>query len=209
MGDGMRARWLVGMIVMLIAAPALGSMSGGSSPAPPATPASEPPRSTADQATDQATDQNSPRKQAEHAYGQAFEQIVKAKSDVEAGKDKNAAKEFKKGLEYSREAVRLDPKYHEAWNLVGYASRKLGDYDGALKAYDTCLDLKPDYAPAREYRGEAYIELDQIDKARAELVMLDHQQATEEAAQLKARIDAWDAAHPQKEAAKPATGSGQ
>ena len=192
------------MIAILIAAPAFGSMSGGSSPAPPPTP-SEAPRSTATE----ATDQNSSRKQAEHAYGEAFEQIVKAKADVEAGKTKNAAKEFKRALESAREATRLDAKYHEAWNLVGYASRKLGDYDGALKAYATCLDIKPDYAPAREYLGEAYLELDQIEKAREQLVMLDHQQSVEEAKQLKAKIDAWDAAHPQKEAAKPATGSGQ
>jgi tetratricopeptide (TPR) repeat protein len=199
----MRARWWMILMAILVAAPAFAS--GGKEPASSATPSSEPPRE-GDKA---ASEEPSVRKQAEHAYADAFEQIVKAKADAQDGKEKDAAKKFKRGLESAREAVRLDPKYHEAWNMIGFASRKLGDYDGALQAYATCLDLKPDYAPAREYLGEAYVELDQIDKARAQLVMLDHQQATEEAAQLKAKIDAWDAAHPKKEeAAKPAAGSG-
>jgi cytochrome c-type biogenesis protein CcmH/NrfG len=35
---------------------------------------------------------------------------------------------------------------HEAWNYIGYTSRKLGDLDKALAAYGEALRLKPDYA---------------------------------------------------------------
>ena len=37
---------------------------------------------------------------------------------------------------------------YEAWNYVGYTSRKLGDYDKALLAYDQALRLNPSYNEA-------------------------------------------------------------
>jgi tetratricopeptide (TPR) repeat protein len=197
----MRLRWMLLSVAMLAAAPSLASMSGGSSPAPPPPPSS-------DQGTTQASsnpDDLSSRQKAEHSYADAYEQIAKAKEDIEAGKDKNAQKKFKQALESAQEAVRLDPKYYEAWNAVGYSSRKLGNYDDALKAYAACLDIKPDYAPAREYLGEAYIELGQLDKAREQLVMLDHFKAVEESKALKTKLDAWQAAHPDSSSSKPTT----
>lgn len=199
----MRLRWMLTTLPLLAAAPALASMTGGSSPAPPPPPPQNP--SGATSSTD-ATVDPSARQKAERAYSEAYDQIAKAKDDLEAGKDKNAQKKFKKALDSAKEAVGLDDKYYEAWNAVGYASRKLGNYDDALKAYDKCLDIKPDYAPAREYLGEAYLELGQIDKARAQLVMLDHQNAAEESKLLKSKLDAWQAAHPDSTTTKTASG---
>lgn len=40
--------------------------------------------------------------------------------------------------------------------------RKLGDYETALGAYDEALVLAPRYAPAIEYRAEAYLELGRL-----------------------------------------------
>jgi len=196
----MRLRWMFCLVPILVAAPALASM-GGSRPQP-SNPSSSPPPSGSESESD---DSNSARKQAERAYADAYDQVGKGNADLDNQKTKDAQKKFKKALGAAQDAVRLDPKYHEAWNLIGYTSRRLGDYDGALKAYATCLDIKPDYAPAREYLGEAYVELGQIDKAREQLVMLDHQQAADEAKTLKGKIDAWSAAHPDSAAAKPAT----
>jgi tetratricopeptide (TPR) repeat protein len=201
----MRLRWMLYLVPTLLAVPALASMGGGSKPEPPPSSSSAPPSGS----SSESDDSSSPRKQAERSYAEAYEQVGKGNAALADSKAKDAQKKFKKGLEAAQDAVRLDPKYHEAWNLVGYTSRKLGDYDGALKAYATCLDIKPDYAPAREYLGEAYIELGQIDKAREQLVMLDHQEATEEAKTLKSKIDAWSSAHPDSAAAKPAASTGQ
>jgi tetratricopeptide (TPR) repeat protein len=198
----MRMRWTMFAVPMLIAGPSLASM-GGSSPAPPPPPPSEQPQQS--QNTSMDADASAHQKAAS-AYADAYDQIAKAKEDVLAGKDKNAQKKFKRALESANEAVSLDPKYYEAWNAVGYSSRKLGKYDDALKAYAACLDIKPDYAPAREYLGEAYVELGQLDKAHEQLVMLDHQNATEESKQLKTTIDTWQASHPDSSSAKPAGG---
>ena len=202
----MRLRWMLCVVPTLVAVPALASMGGGGSKPEQPPPSSSNPSSSSASESD---DSSSPRKQAERSYADAYEQVGKGNADLANSKAKDAQKKFKKALADAQEAVQLDPKYHEAWNLVGYTSRKLGDYDGALKAYATCLDIKPDYAPAREYLGEAYIELGQIDKAREQLVMLDHQEATDEAKTLKSKIDAWSSAHPDSSAARPAAATGQ
>jgi tetratricopeptide (TPR) repeat protein len=62
--------------------------------------------------------------------------------------------------------VQLDPQRYEAWNYVGYTSRKLGHYDDALSAYDRALALKPGYPDAIEYRGEAYLGVNRLDDAK-------------------------------------------
>lgn len=142
-----------------------------------------------------------PRQQADRWYGDAYDEIAKAKKDVAAKKDKNVEKRFKKALERAERAIEIDSTYHEAWNLVGYAARHLKDYDHAVSAYTRCLRLKYDYAPAREYLGEAYVELGQLDKAREQLAVLERLEAKTETEELKATIDAYAAAHPETAAA--------
>ncbi len=65
-----------------------------------------------------------------------------------------------------QEAVQNDPRMHEGWNYVGYTSRKLGNYDAALTAYEQALTLKPGYPDALEYRGEAFLGLNRISDAQ-------------------------------------------
>ena len=138
------------------------------------------------------------RADAEKTYALAYEEIAKAKKFVEGGKDKNAQKMFKRALERVENAVALDPKYHEAWNLLGYSARKLNDYDKAFMAYEKCLEIKPDYAPAREYLGEARLEKGDVAKAREQLVMLERfGPESEEAKALRTAIDSYVAAHPE------------
>ncbi len=202
------------LILSLAVAPALASMGGGTPP--PQPPPSPPPSGTEDTGS---PDQVTSRQEASHLYADAYDELGKAKRDLEDGKEKNAVKRFKRALERGERVVQLDPKYHEAWNLVGYSARKLRDYDKALAAYDRCLSLKPDYAPAREYLGEAYLELGNAKKAREQLVMLEHLNATGDAAALKSKIEAYEAAHPDSAhpgsapsdsaAVRPAGGSGQ
>jgi len=137
-----------------------------------------------------------PRQEAERLYADALDEVEKAKKDLEAGKSKNAEKKFKKALDRGERAVEIDPRYHEAWNLIGYASRHLKNYDRALAAYDKCLALKPDYAPAREYLGEAYLELDRPQQAREQLAWLKRTAASsEEASDLAKEIAEYDRAH--------------
>ncbi len=144
----MRSIAIASLITFTCASAALASFSDPK-PEVPSTPSTSMP---------QGSGIKSPRQMAEETYALAYEEVGRAKKDLADKKDKNAQKKFKKALERGEEAVKLDPAYHEAWNLVGYCSRKLGDYDKAFAAYEKCLAVKFDYAPAREYLGEAWLE---------------------------------------------------
>jgi tetratricopeptide (TPR) repeat protein len=64
---------------------------------------------------------------------------------------------FAKARDNFRTAVGADPNMKEGWNLLGYTSRRLGDYEESLKAYDKALALSPDYPEAIEYRAELFL----------------------------------------------------
>ena len=128
-----------------------------------------------------------PREEAEKLYSDGRDEAMKAKKDLEDGKAKNAEKKFKKALDRGERAVAIDPQYHEAWNLIGFSSRHLKDYDHALEAYNKCLQIKPDYTLAREYLGEAYLEMGKVDKAREQLSWLQTNAASSQDAKDLAR----------------------
>jgi tetratricopeptide (TPR) repeat protein len=192
--------WLMSCLLcvsLAAAAPAHASFGGGSSSPPPPTPGIEPPPSSGE-------GQTSLRQDAAREYGDAYENVGKAKKDLANGKEKNAEKKFKKALDRGQKAVDIDSTYHEAWNLVGYCARQLKDYDRSLAAYQTCLRIKPDYAPAREYLGEAYLELGKPDLAREQLAFLEKADAEDEVGRLQAAIDTYDKAHPEQASAPQA-----
>ena len=139
------------LLVAALSAPALGSFGGGS-------PKPEPPQQPTVPGSGTQGGASTPRMEAEQSYALAYEEVAKAKKDLAEGKTKNAEKKFKKALERGEKAVALAEDYHEAWNLVGYCARQTGKLDRSFEAYEKCLSLKGDYAPAREYLGEAWLE---------------------------------------------------
>jgi tetratricopeptide (TPR) repeat protein len=65
--------------------------------------------------------------------------------------------------------TREEPRNADAWNLLGYTQRKLGNFDEAATAYQTALTLNPDHLGALEYQGELFLQTGQPDLARANL----------------------------------------
>jgi tetratricopeptide (TPR) repeat protein len=196
----MRRSCVIAALTLAVAAtPALASFGGGSSTSPP-PPTTAPPASGPAQTL-------TARQQAEETYGLAYQEVAKAKKDVAAGKSKNAEKKFHRALERGERAVELDSTYHEAWNLVGYCARHVGRYDQAFAAYARCLSIKPDYAPALEYLGEAWLERGDPTRAREQLAALEKLGASE-AAELKAQIEKYEAAHPAATAPKDDASAG-
>jgi tetratricopeptide (TPR) repeat protein len=106
-------------------------------------------------------------------YNVGFERFEKARQ-LEAGNGAQA--EIKQGFRDAREkfrkAVEADPAMKEAWNLIGYTSRRLGDYTESLKAYEAALKLAPDYPEATEYLAELYVETGRLDDAKAAFAKL-------------------------------------
>jgi tetratricopeptide (TPR) repeat protein len=76
-------------------------------------------------------------------------------------------------IDHMTKAIENRPWHDDAHNLMGFAYRKLGDYDRALQAYDRALELNPHHRGALEYLGEAYLELDQPERAKEMLDRLE------------------------------------
>jgi tetratricopeptide (TPR) repeat protein len=75
-------------------------------------------------------------------------------------------------IDHMAKVIEQRPWHADAYNLSGFAWRKLGDYDRALVLYDKALELNPYHRGALEYLGEAYLELDRPDDAGALLQRL-------------------------------------
>ena len=80
-------------------------------------------------------------------------------SPYDRGRNEVNMGNWERAAELFRQAVQADPKRHQAYNMLGYALRKLNKPKEALEAYNRALALKPDYAPALEYRGVAHLAL--------------------------------------------------
>ena len=116
----------------------------------------------------------------------AAETDMKKKEKLEAkAKDKHESS-IKKFVN----ATRKDPKMVPAWGSLGYAYRKVGNYNDSLDAYAKALELQPAYTPAIEYRAEAYLGLGRLDDVKSAYMTLfnaDRPRSNE----LAAAIDRW------------------
>ena len=102
-------------------------------------------------------------KKADKYYTSAAEQKDAKKKDRDTGEAKEY---YSSALTKFKQAAQNDPRMPEAWNYVGYTSRKLGNYDDALSAYQQALTLRPGYPDALEYRGEAFLGLSRVSDAQ-------------------------------------------
>ncbi len=118
-----------------------------------------------------------------------------AKNDKDREKQLAKAKsQYEDAIEDYKKAIGWDNTAYQAMNELGFACRKTGDYQTALAAYNTALEVKPGFAPAIEYRGEAYLALSRfkdVQQAYLELVRVDQDQA----ATLMVAMDAWQELH--------------
>ena len=69
--------------------------------------------------------------------------------------------------------VTRDGKNADAYNWLAYATRKNGDPASAIPIYEKALAIDPDHRGAHEYIGEAYLQLDNLAKAKEHLARLD------------------------------------
>ena len=178
----MNARPLLPLLfVSLVATPALASFGSKPDTPPPSSPSAP-----------EASEQKTPRQEAESYYNDAYDDVAKAKDllAAESPDKKKAEKLFKKAIDRADDALKLDNTYYEALNLQGFSWRKLGNYKKSLEAYSACLKIQPDYAPAREYYGEALLESGDIAGAQAQLAYLKQLKADDMAKQLEDAIAA-------------------
>ncbi len=116
---------------------------------------------------------------------------IKASSEKKRNKERSkATKDWTAAAKYYRGAIDKLPEHYQAHSSLGYALRKLGQYDDATTSYDLALKLKPGYPEALEYRAEAYLALGRLEDAShsyTRLMTLDR----EKAGLLRSAMEAW------------------
>jgi len=72
-----------------------------------------------------------------------------------------------------KQVSRQDPDDADAYNLLGFSHRKLGQYDSAERFYHKALEIDPEHRGANEYLGELYLETNRPKMAEQRLEVLD------------------------------------
>ena len=98
--------------------------------------------------------------------------IKKAKKLEEKGKIKKANKRYEKALKYLIKSNKEEPNQADTLNYLGFALRKLGNFEEAEKYYLLGLNIKPEHHGINEYLGELYIATNRINLAKERLEVL-------------------------------------
>ena len=73
---------------------------------------------------------------------------------IQAGKDND----YPKAIGFFEQASEKDPGNADVLNMLAHAQRMTGQIDAALANYQKALAIRPDFAQAREYLGETYLQ---------------------------------------------------
>ena len=65
-----------------------------------------------------------------------------------------------------------NPQNANGWNLIGFASRKLGKFEDAELYYNTGLEIEPQHDDILAYQGELYLQTNRYEKALENLAIL-------------------------------------
>ena len=105
-------------------------------------------------------------------YDKGASLIKRAKKLEEKGKDEKAKKRYEKALKYLSKSNEKNPNDPDTLNYLGFALRKLGNFEEAEKYYLEGLVIKPDHVGINEYLGELYIITNRIELAKQRLEVL-------------------------------------
>ena len=105
-------------------------------------------------------------------YDKGASLIKKAKKLESKGKIEKANKRYEKAFEYLLKSNEKNPNQADTLNYLGFALRKLGNFEEAEKYYLQGLNIKPDHNGINEYLGELYIQTNRIELAKERLEVL-------------------------------------
>ena len=91
--------------------------------------------------------------------------INDAKKLIKNDKHERAIKKLKK-------AIKEEPDNADIFNYLGFAHRKILDYDKSKIYYEKALSIQPDHKLALEYQGKLFLKLDDVHSAQSNLVKL-------------------------------------
>ena len=114
--------------------------------------------------------------------------IKKAKKLEKKGKVIKANKQYEKALKYLIKSNEKKPNKPDTLNYLGFALRKLGNFEDAEKYYLQGLTIDPNHNGINEYLGELYVATNRLDLAKERLKVLENCNC-EEYTELKQVID--------------------
>ena len=83
-----------------------------------------------------------------------------------------AQKHYKKAIGYLLKHNKEFPADPNTLNYLGFAHRKIGDYENAEIYYSMGLELDPKHVGINEYMGELFVATNRLDKAKERLAVL-------------------------------------
>ena len=83
------------------------------------------------------------------------------------------AERFADAIPLLETVVAKEPRNADAYNWLGYATRRNGDPAASIPIYQKALAIDPKHLGAHEYIGEAYLMLGNLPKAKEHLTALD------------------------------------
>ena len=98
--------------------------------------------------------------------------INKAKKFEKKNKTDKAQKHYKKAIGYLLKHNKKFPADPDTLNYLGFAHRKIGDYENAEIYYSMGLELDPKHVGINEYMGELFVATNRLDKAKERLAVL-------------------------------------
>ena len=98
--------------------------------------------------------------------------INKAKKFEKKNKTDKAQKHYKKAIGYLLKHNKKFPADPNTLNYLGFAHRKVGDYENAEIYYSMGLELDPKHVGINEYMGELFVVTNRLDKAKERLAVL-------------------------------------
>ena len=114
-------------------------------------------------------------------------------ADYVAGEAAVKRSAWPEAITYLEKVVERDQKNANAWNLLGFAQRNLGEMEKSFASYERALALDPQHKDAHEYVGEAYLQVGNLAKAEEHLRALDNicWLPCEQYTELKEKIEAF------------------
>ena len=79
---------------------------------------------------------------------------------------------YERAIKKLKKAIKEEPDNADIFNYLGFAHRKILDYDKSKIYYEKALSIQPDHKLALEYQGELFLKLDDVHSAQSNLVKL-------------------------------------
>jgi Flp pilus assembly protein TadD len=100
------------------------------------------------------------------------DQALAEDADYAAGLQALKASDFGRALTSFQSALRRFPEAADLHNELGYAHRRLRQFDKAFEHYKRALTIDPRHRSAHEYIGEAYLLVGDVASAERHLAAL-------------------------------------